>query len=95
VAAEQDVTEKAKSSAPEAPSEDLDYIIRHASRKRLSKEELLEAKHYARKLKYPKGALVFVGGLRLPKVLKNMSNMFSKYNICTGTFGHGMKTHII
>jgi hypothetical protein len=57
----QDVTEKAKSPAPEAPSEDVDYIIRHASGKRLSEEEILEAKHYARKLKYPKGALVFNG----------------------------------
>jgi benzoyl-CoA reductase/2-hydroxyglutaryl-CoA dehydratase subunit BcrC/BadD/HgdB len=38
---------------------------------------------------------ISVGGLRLPKVLKNTTNMFSKYNICTGTFGHGMKTHII
>jgi hypothetical protein len=27
----------------------------------LSEEEILEAKHYARKLKYPKGALVFNG----------------------------------
>jgi hypothetical protein len=33
VAAERDVTEKAESLAPEAPSEDIDYIIRHASRK--------------------------------------------------------------
>jgi hypothetical protein len=57
----QDVTEKAKSPAPEAPCEDLDYIIRHASRKILSEEEILEAKHYARELKYPKGALVFKG----------------------------------
>jgi hypothetical protein len=57
----QDATEKAKSPAPEAPSEDLDYIIRHASGKRLSEEEILEAKHYARELKYPKGALVFNG----------------------------------
>jgi hypothetical protein len=55
------VAEEDKSSAPEAPSEDLDYIIRHASGKRLSKEEILEAKHYARELKYPKGALVFNG----------------------------------
>jgi hypothetical protein len=29
--------------------------------KRLSEEEVLEAKHYARKLKYPEGALVFNG----------------------------------
>jgi hypothetical protein len=55
------VTEKAKSPAPKAPSEDLDYIIQHASGKRLSEEEIAEAKHYARELKYPKGALVFSG----------------------------------
>jgi hypothetical protein len=52
---------KAAAPTPEAPSEDLDYIIRHASGKRLSKEEIFEAKHYARELKYPKGALVFNG----------------------------------
>jgi hypothetical protein len=45
----------------EALSENLDFIIRHASEKRLSEEEIVEAKHYARKLKYPKGALVFNG----------------------------------
>jgi hypothetical protein len=61
IALEKIVAEKAKSPAPEAPSEDLDYIIRHASGKRLFKEEILEAKHYARELKYPKGALVFNG----------------------------------
>jgi hypothetical protein len=61
VALEKNVAEEAKSPAPEAPSEDLDYIIRHASRKRLSEEEVFEAKHYARELKYPKGALVFNG----------------------------------
>jgi hypothetical protein len=55
------VTEKAKAPTPEAPSEDVNYIIRHASGKRLSEEEILEAKHYARKLKYPEGALVFNG----------------------------------
>jgi hypothetical protein len=37
IALEKNVTEKAKSPAPEAPSEDLDYIIQHASGKRLSK----------------------------------------------------------
>jgi hypothetical protein len=55
------VTEKAKAPAPEALSKDVNYIIRHASGKRLSKEEILEAKHYARKLKYSEGALVFNG----------------------------------
>jgi hypothetical protein len=58
-ALEKNVAEKAKSLAPEAPFEDLDYIIRHASGKRLSEDEILEAKHYARELKYLKGALVF------------------------------------
>jgi hypothetical protein len=59
VALEKNVAKEAKSSAPEAPSEDLDNITRHASGKILSKEEVFEAKHYARELKYPKGALVF------------------------------------
>jgi hypothetical protein len=56
-----DVPEKVKSPSPEAPSEDLDFIIRHASGKRLSEEEIVGAKHYARELKYPKGVLVFNG----------------------------------
>jgi hypothetical protein len=57
----QGMAEKAKSPAPEAPVEDVDYIYRHASGKTLSEEEILEARHYAQKLKYPKGALVFNG----------------------------------
>jgi hypothetical protein len=61
MAVEKDVAKKSKSPAPEAPSENLDFIVRHASGKRLSIEEIVEAKHYARKLKYPKGALVFNG----------------------------------
>jgi hypothetical protein len=56
-----DAPEKAKSPILEAPSEDLDFIIRHASGKRLSEEEIAEAKHYAQELKYPKWALVFNG----------------------------------
>jgi hypothetical protein len=61
VVLEENVAKEAKSPAPEAPSEDLDYIIRHASGKILSEEEIFEAKHYARKLKYLEGALVFNG----------------------------------
>jgi hypothetical protein len=60
-AIEQTLPEKAAAPTPEATSEDLDYVIRHASGKRLSEEEIFEAKHYARELKYPKGALVFNG----------------------------------
>jgi hypothetical protein len=58
-AIEQTVPEKIP--APEALIENVDYIFQHASGKKLFKEEILEARHYARKLKYPKGALVFNG----------------------------------
>jgi hypothetical protein len=61
MAARQDMAEKAKPSVPEALIEDIDYIFRHASGKKLSEEEIVEARHYAQKLKYPKGALVFIG----------------------------------
>jgi hypothetical protein len=53
--------EEIDTAAPEAPSNIRDYIVRHASGKKLSKEEIFEANHYARELKYPKGALVFNG----------------------------------
>jgi hypothetical protein len=58
---EQVVIEKAKSPIPESLAEDTDYIVCHASGKKLSEEEILEAKHYAQRLEYPKGALVFNG----------------------------------
>jgi hypothetical protein len=57
----QDMSKRAKSPASEAPAEAADYIYRHASRKKLSEDEIAEARHYAQKLKYPKGALVFNG----------------------------------
>jgi hypothetical protein len=60
-AIEQTLPENAAAPTPEATSEDLDYVIRHASGKRLFEEEIFEAKHYARELKYPKGYLVFNG----------------------------------
>jgi hypothetical protein len=59
--AEQILGEEAGTAAPEASSKVLDYIVRHASGKKLSEEEIFEANHYARELKYPKGALVFNG----------------------------------
>jgi hypothetical protein len=58
---EQISPEKVATPAPEALKESIDYIIRHASGKVLSKEEEQEAQHYAQKLKYPKWALVFNG----------------------------------
>jgi hypothetical protein len=54
-------TKKIEAPGPEASNKSIDYIIRHASGKVLSQEEMLEAQHYAQKLKYPKGALVFNG----------------------------------
>jgi hypothetical protein len=59
--AEPILVEETGTVAPEASSKALDYIVRHASGKRLSEEEIFEANHYARELKYPKGALVFNG----------------------------------
>jgi hypothetical protein len=52
---EQIASEKIEASAPEALDKSIDYIIRHASGKVLSEEEMLEAQHYAQKLKYSKG----------------------------------------
>jgi hypothetical protein len=59
--AEPILVEETATAAPETSSKTLDYIVRHASRKRLSEEEIFEANHYARELKYPKRALVFNG----------------------------------
>jgi hypothetical protein len=60
-ATEQISFEKATTPTLEALKESIDYIIRHTSGKELSQEEEREAQHYAQKLKYPKGALVFNG----------------------------------
>jgi hypothetical protein len=60
-AIKQILPEKTLSSTPEASSKLPDYIVRHASGKILSEEEKREAHHYAQKLKYPKGVLIFNG----------------------------------
>jgi hypothetical protein len=60
-ATKQILPEKTLSSTPKASSRVPDYIVRHASGKRLSEEEKREAQYYAQKLKYPKGALIFNG----------------------------------
>jgi hypothetical protein len=59
--AEPILVEETGTAAPEASSKALDYIVRHASGKRLSEEEIFEANHYAQELKYLKGTLVFNG----------------------------------
>jgi hypothetical protein len=58
---EQIQSEKTTIPTPEASCQVLDYIVWHAWGKRLSEEEKREAQHYAQKLKYPKGALIFNG----------------------------------
>jgi hypothetical protein len=60
-ATEQISFEKVATPATEAFKKSIDYIIHHASGKGLSQEEEREAQHYAQKLKYPMGALVFNG----------------------------------
>ena len=50
---EESAREKSKSLAPEVPHKELEFIIRHASGKQLSSEQIAEVEHYARDLKYP------------------------------------------
>jgi hypothetical protein len=52
---------KVKSPTPKAFTEEQDFIIRHASGKQLTEEQIAKAKHYVRDLKYPKGSLVYNG----------------------------------
>jgi hypothetical protein len=52
-------SKKFEAPAPKASNKSTNYIIRHALGKELSQEEMLEARHYAQKLKYLKGVLVF------------------------------------
>jgi hypothetical protein len=58
---EEDAPKKVESPTPEASTEEPGFINRHASGKKLSREEIAEAKQYARELKYPKGSLVYNG----------------------------------
>jgi hypothetical protein len=53
--------EESKSPVPRAPIKELEFIVRHASGKKLSKEQIAEAQHYASDLKYPRGSLVYSG----------------------------------
>jgi predicted nucleic acid-binding Zn ribbon protein len=53
------VPKKSKSPVPEIPARELEFIVRHASGKLLSKEQIAEARQYANDLKYPQGSLVY------------------------------------
>jgi hypothetical protein len=60
--AEEILLEGPSAPALEAPSQsDLNYIVRHASGKQLSKEQIAKVQHYAKDLKYPRGSLVYGG----------------------------------
>jgi hypothetical protein len=52
---------KLKSPTPEASTKELEFIMRHASGKQMSEEQIAEARQYARDLKYPQGSLVYSG----------------------------------
>jgi hypothetical protein len=52
-------SEKSKSPAPGESAEELEFIVRHASGKQLSEEQIAEARQYVRDLKYPQGSLVY------------------------------------
>jgi hypothetical protein len=59
---EESTLEKPTTPTPEAPSlGDLNYIVRDASGKQLSAEQLAETQHYAKELKYPEGSLIYRG----------------------------------
>jgi hypothetical protein len=53
--------EKSKSPAPEAPTEELEIIVRHASGKQLLEEQIVETRQHGKDLKYPQGSLVYSG----------------------------------
>jgi hypothetical protein len=60
--AKESLPKKPSSPIPEAPSrDDLEYIVRHASGKQLSEEQIVEVQHYAKDLKYPRGSFVYGG----------------------------------
>jgi hypothetical protein len=70
-------TEKIETPVPEASNKSIDYVIRHASGKVLSQEEMLEAQHYAKKLKYPKGVLCSMAVVK--KTFCTVSRITKKY----------------
>jgi hypothetical protein len=57
----EDASEKSKSPAPGATVEGLEFIVRHASGKQLSEEQIAETRQYAKDLRYPRGSLVYSG----------------------------------
>jgi hypothetical protein len=48
-------------NVPEVLAKELEFIVRHASGKQLSREQIAEAKQFAMDLKYPERSLIFNG----------------------------------
>ena len=59
---EDSLPERPTTSGLEAPPHsDINFIVRHASGKQLSAEQVAETEHYAKELKYQQGSLVYGG----------------------------------
>jgi hypothetical protein len=58
---EERTSKESEFPAAEASTEGLEFIVRHAAGKKLSEEQVAEARQYAKDLKYPPGSLVFNG----------------------------------
>jgi hypothetical protein len=79
--AKESLHEKPTLPTPEAPSQvDSKHIVRHASGKQLSEEQVAEVLHYARDLKYPRGSLVY-GGSDEDDFLYCLPNI-NEINVC-------------
>jgi hypothetical protein len=53
--------EESEFPAPEASTEELEFIVRHAAGKKQTEEQITEARQYAKDLMYPPGSLVYSG----------------------------------
>jgi hypothetical protein len=54
-------SKESKFPAAEASTEGLEFIVRHVAGKKLTEEQVAEARQYAKDLKYPLGSLVYNG----------------------------------
>jgi hypothetical protein len=100
-------SEKSKSPAPEAPAEELEFIVRHASGKQLSEEHIAEARQYAKDLKYPQGSLVYSGNDEeisvCREMMRNMGysklelglSIMSKDDLADSLAYNSLKVHIL
>jgi hypothetical protein len=55
------VNEEPEFPTPEASTKELEFIVCHAAGKKLTEEQINEARQYAKDLKYPARSLVYNG----------------------------------